>query len=136
MKPTEQQIKEIADELTIGMRSYFHRQSGKVLSLPSEEMLEYDDEEPWQETIDALEGHRDEYVEVVPMSSREGYRIMENFADSLSDERFRQRLWDALNGAKPFANFKFRVEDSDYRENWFAFRDAAYLDYVRKILEE
>lgn len=136
MNPTEHQIKEIAGDLDIGFTSYFHPKTGELLTLPSEEMLAYGDAEPWEEAIEKIEEHGDEYIQVTPMSSREGYSIMEDFANSLNDAAFQQRLRDALNGAKPFANFKYRVEDSVYRQDWFAFRNEANLAYVRSILTD
>jgi hypothetical protein len=60
---------------------------------------------------------------------------MEEYADSVDDEVFREGLIKILNRKSPFSNFKAEVESSPYRQNWFDFRLKKYGDYVKEHLE-
>jgi len=60
---------------------------------------------------------------------------MEEFVDSLEDNTTKMRLLDALRGKKPFANFKYQIDNSgDYRELWFAFRLEKTIEWIRTQL--
>lgn len=61
---------------------------------------------------------------------------MENFVETEKDKYLRQRLADALNGRKPFANFNQLVHNLDVREDWFDFRDVAYSKMAREWIKE
>jgi hypothetical protein len=69
------------------------------------------------------------------MTSSEAFRVMEDFAHSLSDDAFKAMLLNRPSRRKPFQNFRMEIDDSDYREDWFAFKDKAYMDFVRMQLE-
>ncbi|GBD89199.1 hypothetical protein BMS3Abin03_03149 [bacterium BMS3Abin03] len=48
----------------------------------------------------------------------------------------KENLFKILNRRSPFANFKAEIDESDYRERWFEFRDKKYEEYVREELLE
>lgn len=62
------------------------------------------------------------YISVEPRESHDSFQIMEKFADTVNDNKLRNKLINALNNKKPFANFKNIVESSAYRNDWFAFK--------------
>lgn len=62
------------------------------------------------------------YITVEPRESSESFKIMERFVDEVNDKNLKNKLINALNNRKPFANFKNIVESSNYRESWFAFK--------------
>ena len=62
------------------------------------------------------------YITVEPRESRETFQIMERFIDKLNDNKLRNKLINALNNKRPFAHFKNIVESSNYRNDWFAFK--------------
>jgi hypothetical protein len=62
------------------------------------------------------------YITVEPRESSESFRIMERFVDEVNDKNLKNKLINALNNRKPFANFKNIIESSDYRAAWFAFK--------------
>ncbi len=64
--------------------------------------------------------------------SNESYKIMEAFAESMEDEKFREQLFYALNNRKPFANFKWEIDNSSYRQNWFDFKQRWLENYVKE----
>jgi len=60
---------------------------------------------------------------------------MEYFIDEIDDNNLQNRLINALNRRKPFANFKYIVETSKYRQQWFDFRQKQWEYYVWDILK-
>lgn len=59
---------------------------------------------------------------------------MERFVKVLPANRLRTRLVAILNQPKPFRHFKQAVDESDYREDWFAFRDQEMIHWLRQKL--
>lgn len=134
MHLSEELISEIADLLDWGLICYYHRPTGTLESLPNQDD-DYFDPEPWQDLIDKLEQDRDNYAKFEVMSSHQAFKVMENFAHSIQDSRFREQLLDRLSRRKPFRNFNDLVDDSGYREDWFKFKANAYQDFVREQIQ-
>jgi len=60
---------------------------------------------------------------------------MESFAENeVGDKRFRAKLITALSDSNPFRHFKTIIDNSNYRQEWFAFKDQWYLEYVKQEL--
>ena len=134
MKITDKQIEEIAEELECGMVCFYHRPTGTIESYP-----DFDDPffeaEPWQDIIDKIENDAENYDRFEKMDSTEGFQVMENFAYSLTDINFRDQILDRLEKRKPFRNFKFLVESSNYRQDWFDFRKQANIEFVKQQIK-
>jgi hypothetical protein len=47
---------------------------------------------------------------------------MERFVYQLEDGTLKSELEDTLQRRKSFQNFKHLIDNSDYRETWFAFK--------------
>lgn len=131
----EQKIKEIAEWLETGMMVFYHKQTGEIFYHP-DPYDPYFDPEPWQEKIDKIESEREKYLRFESMESWQAFKVMEHFADSLSDLKFKGMVYDRLSRKKPFQNFKMLVESSDYRQEWFDFRDNATIEWVKEQLED
>lgn len=135
MTISEHKIKEIAGWLDIGMIVFYHKETGDIKNHPDPDDP-YFDPEPWQEQIDEIEKDRDDYLRFESMESRQAFKVMEHFADSLSDLKFKGMVYDKLSRKGPFQNFKMLVESSDYRQDWFDFRDNATIEWVKEQLED
>ena len=46
------------------------------------------------------------FIIIPKIESGDDYEAMEDFAESLQDERLQERLWRALKGRRPFRHFK------------------------------
>ena len=96
----------------------------------------------WQrealEEADRVErGFGTRYIAVPRDDSHDAYRDMEDFVASVTDERLRERLADALDGRGAFSRFKRVLSAHDEeRERWFAFRDARLRDRIIAWLDE
>lgn len=91
-----------------------------------------DDEDPAQEALN----NPDKYVPVEPVAPSQAFRVMADFAESVKDKHMQQRLTDALNGRKPFANFNHLVHTTNVREQWFDFKNNAYTEMAKEWIEE
>ncbi len=131
----EHKIKEIAECLDVGMIVFYHKETGDIKSHPDPDDP-YFEPEPWQEQIDEIEKDWENYRRFKSMESRQAFKVMEHFADSLSDLKFKGMVYDRLSRKGPFQNFKALVESSEYRQDWFDFRDNATIEWVKEQLED
>jgi hypothetical protein len=69
-------------------------------------------------------------IVVAPLESRESFWIMERFADQIPDMMMKQKVIQALQQRRPFANFKNIIDNSDYRMQWFAFKQKQLEEHV------
>ena len=133
MKPTQEQIKEIAEHLDCSELCFFHEPTGTIEHYPDIDELHFE-LKPWQQIIHKIESDLDNYIRFEKMDSTQGFRVMENFANSLTDDNFRTRLFELLSERKPFSKFKMAIDNSNYRQNWFQFKDNANIEWVREQL--
>ena len=134
MKLSKEQISEIAELLDCGMICFYHRPTGTIESHPDPNRPFFDPE-PWQDTIDRIENDWGNYDRFEKMDSTQGFQLMEDFAYSLTDEKFRDKIIERLSRRRPFRNFKNLIDSSDYRQSWFDFKKNAYIDFVKKQIE-
>jgi len=136
MKPTEEQIKEIAEDLECGLKCYYNTKSGEIKSIIDFDRYYGADEELWEEDLNHIEENWDDYIEFTGFESHESFQIMADFAKSVDDEKLQYRLFNALNRRKPFQNFKWQIDNSGhYRQLWFNFRSKRYKDWVKEQIE-
>jgi Uncharacterised protein family (UPF0158) len=70
-------------------------------------------------------GFPEHYLRVPEADSREGYRDMEAFIETVINQRLADRLGRAIQGRGAFRAFKdVLLDQAGERERWFAFRDA------------
>ncbi len=136
MKLTDKQIDEIADNLDSGMKCFYNLKTGEIKTIINIDNWIGADEEPWEEDIKEIEENWDNYVEFEGMSTHESFRIMADFAENIDNDKLQERLINALNKSKPFGNFKWQIDNSgDYRQEWFDFKKACYIDWVKKQIQ-
>jgi hypothetical protein len=79
----------------------------------------------------------DSFVRVEPASSREQYRWMERFVQSVADEALRERLIIAIDGKGAFRRFKdVLLAYPAERERWFSYRADLLHWHIHNWLEE
>jgi hypothetical protein len=136
MELTKEQIESIAEELNIGMRVFVNLETKEIRTI-----MDLDDdllqEELEGDEINEIENNLDKYLEFYKMDSREAFRVMSDFVDSLDNEKLKDKLDLGLSLSKPFRNFKDIIdsEGGEYRDKWFAFREMKYIEYVQEQLE-
>jgi hypothetical protein len=108
---------------SMGMiHNYVDRETGEILFV-SEDNLE-----ECEETVERIETEPERYVEVPMDDSHAAYRDMEDFAETVEDERLQRWLWRSLSGSRPFRRFKDAVAADDaVEERGFRFRDERQM---------
>lgn len=135
MKPTEKQIEEIAEDLECGMTCFFNLKTGEIKSVHNTDDW-LTEEDPWAEDIAEIENNEDDYFKLDGLESNESFRIMADYAESVDNEKLKDNLIFALNGPKPFRNFKYQIDNSGvYREKWFEYKKMRYIQYVKDLVE-
>lgn len=70
--------------------------------------------------------NEDRYFYIEPITSHEGYEIMQDFAASVESDEIRGHLFDVLERKKPFRNFKDTLVDyPDIEKNFYQFEKAS-----------
>lgn len=132
-------VSEIADGLSAGLICFLNPDTLEIEEISKD--LAYDPEEFEMitgETFESAGLKHDNWkncITIEPMESHESFKIMENFIDEVRDTNFQEKLINALNRRKPFANFKYLVENSDYRQELFDFRQTRYELYVWDVIK-
>lgn len=130
----------IADSLTAGFVSYVNPDTWEVEEIPQYALEEPEDYEAMtgESAGDFLMKHQEweNCVEIEPLGSNDSFKIMERFVEQVPDANLQKKLMDALNRRRPFANFKRIVDNSDYRQDWFAFRQKRLEQYVYEMIED
>ena len=135
MKLTQAQIKELAGHLDTGMRCFVNKETGEIAEFLDWEDMFYDSIEEEEERRTKIEKEWTDYVEIEKPSSREGFEYMASFVNQLPDGEIRTRLVNALNGRKPFRNFKDQLyHDEEVRAKWFKHHEQALMEYVTNHL--
>lgn len=133
---TPEMTKEIADQLDMGMKCFYHEPTGELEYYPDEFKYPGFDEELWAEAIDKVEENFHEYVVFTGMESSESFEIMEDFINEIPQEKIRDKFINAIERRKPFQQFKNLLLDyPDLREQWFAYKDKRYIEYVEEQVE-
>lgn len=129
-------IKDIAGNLECGNNCWYHIPTGEVLWAPNRDEAFDFDEEIWRETFEEIDSKLHESITFECLDTHKSFRIMEAFAENEVDDKIlRANLIIALANKKPFSHFKLIIDNSNYREAWFAFKNQWYIEYVERELE-
>ena len=59
-----------------------------------------------------------------------------NSPTALADvARTKGKILNAISKRKPFQNFKNLIDSSHYRQNWFDFKNKAYINFVKQQIQ-
>jgi len=121
------------DDCRVGDEFYLDVKTGELLRT-SDEFMETAETERIYERLDS---DPERYLSIPTQSSREGYRDMVAFTESLEDENLKEKLWIALNGGGAFRRFKDVLSSyPEKREEWFKFQNERLEKRIMKWLEE
>jgi len=108
--------------------------SSHYIDLTSGEIVSPDiDDDVTDEDVE----QEDRYFRIEPVTSHEVYEIMQAFAESEESDEIRFHLYDALDGKKPFMNFKDALaEYPDTEKNFYDYKNDSLKEILRNRLEE
>jgi tryptophanase len=82
------------------------------------------------------QGYGTRYIAVPQADSHASYRVMEDFIETVADQRFQAQLAYAIQGRGAFRRFKDALfTQPDERERWFAFKTARAHEQILAWLE-
>jgi hypothetical protein len=82
-------------------------------------------------------GYGTRYLAIPKADSREGYRDMENFINTVRDQQLEQQLWHAIQGRGAFGRFKAVLGGYPReRERWFQFKTGRLRERAEEWLAE
>ncbi len=117
-------IKEIAENLDCGFNCYYNPNTNEIVTIPNFSHIL--DEEEFKEIIQAglekVNKQKADFVKFEVLESFDTFKIMERFVEQITDQQFKSELEDILQKKKPFQNFKYLIDNSDYRQKWFDFK--------------
>jgi len=135
MEVSKEILYDIADSLDAGFKCFIDRQTLELVTYIDPDRYPGMDPRDWKEEISKIKKNRNKFIEIESMDSKISFNVMEEFANSLENNPTKIRLLIALEGNKPFANFKHQIENSGvYRELWFAFRLEKNIEWVQSQL--
>lgn len=130
-------IHDIAESINAGFVCLVNTDTLEFEEIPADivyQPLEYED--ITCENSDPMKFHSWENVtRIEPLGSNRSFGLMEQFIEKLDDEKFGHKLESALRKRRPFANFRNLIDDSNYRQNWFDFKQKQLEIHVWKELK-
>lgn len=131
-------IRSIAEEIDIGMICFLNTDTLEVESVLRENYNAYGDDDFkdfYQEVYDKVDNWVN-LIRIEPPQSWQSFKIMEDFIETCisDDDSVKNHLWDAISKKKPFQSFKSIIDDSQYRQCWFDFKQAKLESFVLEQL--
>lgn len=130
-------IKKIAQELDSGFDCYYNTKTDEIVAIPN--FSQFSDEEDFKkafsDSLEKVEKHKTDFIKIETLESFESFKIMELFVEQISDQNLKAELENILENKKPFLNFKNKVDHSDFRQNWFEFKQKELEKRVENELE-
>lgn len=117
-------IKQIAQELDCGFDCYYNFKTNEIVPIPSLSHIADEDDfkECFQDDLEKIKKHKADFVKIEVLQSFQSFKIMELFVEQLPDKKLQVELESVLANKKPFQNFKHKIDHSDFRQNWFDFK--------------
>jgi hypothetical protein len=135
MKITKNQLREISENLQGGLKCLLNNETGELeFVLVSDHM--YGDTEVWDEILKRVDLEWKNPIIIENMESWQVFGIMEDFIEEIDDHKLKQIVFKILHRKSPFANYKYVIESSVYRQKWFNFKNKKYEEYVIENLVE
>lgn len=117
-------VHDITDSIGSGLVCFLNTDTMECVDFPQEildDLSLYDDEGKTEKEPDSING-RENTLRYEPLEPGESFKIMERFTNQLTNKQLQNKLSRALHNRRPFANFKSIVDNSDQRQEWFAFK--------------
>jgi len=134
-------LKDLIDGMDMQMdeyRQFLNKETGVVVSVSNEELSiaegsEEDDafsqypdwqREAIQQALD-IDLNWENYIELPNKWEVDEYHIMEQFCDSLDNEKIATTLFSAISGKGAFRRFKDTVQRYGIENRWYSYREEA-----------
>lgn len=129
-------VREIAQELDCGNDCYYNLKNNEIIAIPNFSQIsdEAEFKEAFQADLTRVEKEKADLIKFEVLESFESFKIMERFVEQLPDHKFQSELDNVLANKKPFQNFKYLIDHSDFRKEWFEFKQSELERIIEKKL--
>lgn len=131
-------VSDIADGIDAGFVCFLNMDTLEVEDVPKDLLFDPEEFELMTgesfETMDFKYPTWENCMTFEPPESNESFKIMERFTQQLEDKKLQSQLAYTLSHKKPFANFKFHIDNSKSRQDWFDFRKHQLEIHVKELL--
>ncbi|SHK06006.1 UPF0158 family protein [Pseudozobellia thermophila] len=126
-------IKEIAQNLDCGYNCYYNSKTNEILTIPNFDNASDEQEvkEHFRDDLNKIDEQKSDFIKFEVLESFESFKIMQRFSEQMSDQNFKSKLKSILENKKPFQNFNKTIDNSDFRQEWFDFKE----NELEKIVE-
>lgn len=137
IKTHSQILNEIAQDISCGQICYYNPKTNEIIAIPDvlQGFHEGEVKEFFKEEIKKVKKHKKDLIKFEPLKSSESFEIMERFVAQIDHKLFQSKLETILAQKKPFQHFKIEIDNSDYREVWFAFKQKALEEIIEEQLK-
>lgn len=112
------------------VRSLLDRADGRIVTI----LGDGDEADP---VVRRARTQPDSFVLIEPVPSREQYRMMERFIETVTNGALKERLADSIVGKGAFRRFKDIIgRYPEERKRWFAFRDVLLHRHILDWLKQ
>jgi hypothetical protein len=119
------------------MRCFVHLKTKELKFIPDIDEHPDMDSEVWSTDNEEIENNLDDYLEIDSMDSRDSFRVMADFIDTVDNQNLKEKLVESLDRPKPFQNFKLTIDRSgEYRDKWFKFKEEKLMDWVENQIQK
>jgi len=117
-------IKKIAQELDCGFNCYLNVKTEETIAIPRFSHISDEDDfkRAFEEDFKKIKKQKADLIKFEVLESFESFKIMEHFIEQVPDQKLRTELENILVRKKPFQNFKNKIDQSDFRQSWFDFK--------------
>jgi hypothetical protein len=136
---TARELEQVYEAMPPGLgNASDEEQREAILAVIKEQEIGVSDEDLILEADAIDRGLGTRYVALPEADSREGYRDMEAFIDTVTDARLQSRLERAIRGRGAFRRFKDELRDADVEveQRWYAFKQLRQEDRAREWLAD
>tara|TARA_B100000809_G_scaffold249300_2_gene280443 strand:+ start:13927 stop:14355 length:429 start_codon:yes stop_codon:yes gene_type:complete len=131
-------LREIVGELDCGNDCYYNVKTNKMIAIPNDSILSEDDEfkEAFRADLEKVHQSNADFIKIESLEGFESFKIMEQFVEQLKNQHFKFVLQNVLRDNKPFQNFNSKIDNSDFRQSWFDFKESEQEKVVSRIIHK
>jgi len=139
MKIPDTVIKDIAENLEIGLCSYINKETGEIISIPVDIDIDFigEEDELWRKDLQTIRKHPKKIIKLTDIPPRYSFEIMDDFISTITNNQLKYRLKESIQKSKPFRHFKSEINRADKeRDRWFEFKKQRVIEWITARLEE
>lgn len=129
-------IQEIAEYLDSGYDCHYNPKTDELVTIPNL-YNGYDDDEfklAFESDLKKIKAEKRDFIKFEVLEPFQSFKLMERFVAQITDEHFKTILSRHLQNKKPFQNFKNAIDHSEYRQDWFHFKQNELELLIEKQL--